>query len=201
MESATNTLNLIELVKNCPQIYDASRSDFKIPLQKDQAWSTIASKLQTTGIIDPSVFDVIPNQLILHLCFSIDEECRKRWRTLRERYTRELRRFKTHKADPNAPGTTEALGAAAWNLYDEMSFLHDHVKLRKTRSSFERTTLQIHNKDEAEENMMDNGEEVYAKFKISKIEDANNEQITVIEHYHDDPLSRTYISLVFRNSF
>lgn len=50
MESATNTLNLIELVKNCPQIYDASRSDFKVPLQKDQAWSTIASKLQTTGL-------------------------------------------------------------------------------------------------------------------------------------------------------
>lgn len=132
--------------------------------------------------------------ILLNVCFFVDEECRKRWRTLRERYTRELRRFKTHKADPNASTGTEALGAAAWNLYNEMSFLQDHVKLRKTRSSFERTTLQIHNKDDAEENMMDNGEEVYAKFKISKIEDANNDQI-VIEHYREDPLSRKHVML------
>lgn len=80
-----------------------------------------------------------------------------------------------------------------------MSFLQDHVKLRKTRSSFERTTLQIQNKDEAEENMMDNSDEVYAKFKISKIEDANNDQIErsiVIEHYREDPLSRKLLVLI-----
>lgn len=44
-----NTTQLIELVKRSPQIYDASRSDFKIPEKKDRAWLGIASSLQASG--------------------------------------------------------------------------------------------------------------------------------------------------------
>lgn len=45
-----NTNQLIDLVKCSPQIYDASRSDFKIPDRKDKAWTSIARTLKTSGI-------------------------------------------------------------------------------------------------------------------------------------------------------
>lgn len=72
----------------------------------------------------------------------IDEECRKRWRTLRERYTRELRRLKYQMKNDNCEeDPLTPVGAASWSLFNEMNFLQEHVKLRKTRMSFEKSIV------------------------------------------------------------
>lgn len=43
--------DLIDAVRNYPQLYDASRNDFKIPERKEKAWQLIAQTLQTTSTL------------------------------------------------------------------------------------------------------------------------------------------------------
>lgn len=85
-----------------------------------------------------------------------DEECRKRWRTLRERYTRELKRLKTSIKENSSSGSNNV----TWSLFNEMSFLQDHVKLRKTRYMYEKN---IKMDDDPLEDTS-----VYVKFKVKQ---------------------------------
>lgn len=45
-----NIISIIETVKKHPQIYDASRNDFKNPEKKEKTWKMIANQLQISGI-------------------------------------------------------------------------------------------------------------------------------------------------------
>lgn len=91
--------DLIEAVKNNPILYDNTLSDFKIPEKKIYCWESIAKNLGTS-----------------------EEECRKRWRTLRERYTRELKQMKFG-------GGTKT--TSSWEFFKHLGFLMDHIKYRK----------------------------------------------------------------------
>lgn len=91
--------DLIEAVKNNPILYDNTLSDFKIPEKKIYCWEKIAKNLGTS-----------------------EEECRKRWRTLRERYTRELKLMKFG-------GGTKTI--CSWEFFRHLGFLIDHIKYRK----------------------------------------------------------------------
>lgn len=44
-----NAVHLIRLIRELPQIYDASLADFKLPEKKDLAWNKVAAKLNTSG--------------------------------------------------------------------------------------------------------------------------------------------------------
>lgn len=90
--------DLIEAVKNNPILYDNTLSDFKVPEKKIYCWEKIAKNLGTS-----------------------EEECRKRWRTLRERYTRELKQMKF--------GSGAKI--SSWEFFRHLGFLIDHIKYRK----------------------------------------------------------------------
>lgn len=91
--------DLIEAVKNNPILYDNTLSDFKIPEKKIYCWEKIAKNLGTS-----------------------EEECRKRWRTLRERYTRELKQMKFGGGGKST---------SSWEFFRHLGFLIDHIKYRK----------------------------------------------------------------------
>lgn len=111
---------------------------------------------------------------------------------MRERYTRELKRFKStdngikQECPPDA-----ATANISWSLFDEMSFLYDHVKLRKTRYTFEK----IIKSDPImiEEQLVDQNTseattagQVYAKFKVQSVDGSDGEsRILVNEDYKD----------------
>lgn len=42
----------------------------------------------------------------------------------------------------NSDESQAPVGAASWTLFNEMNFLQDHVKLRKTRMSFEKSIIE-----------------------------------------------------------
>lgn len=44
-----NAIQLIRVVRDHPQLYDASRADFKIPTKKEFTWRKIANKLSVDG--------------------------------------------------------------------------------------------------------------------------------------------------------
>ncbi|XP_037025418.1 transcription factor Adf-1 [Bradysia coprophila] len=90
-----NDVKLIELVKHCPTVYDSKIAEFKIPHRKEEAWEIISKEMEITVL-----------------------ECRNRWRTIRERYARELRRH-----DMNS----------TWPYFHLMEFLTPFIKPREIR--------------------------------------------------------------------
>ena len=49
MELDFDVYKLIQLISDCPAIYDCSLSAFKNPERKDEAWSNIAETLKANG--------------------------------------------------------------------------------------------------------------------------------------------------------
>lgn len=86
----------IEAVKKFPEIFDTGHPGFKQHDDKSGAWEKIAREFHS---------DV--------------ETCRKKFRTLRERYTRELRRS---YLEPNT--------ATKFEYFKQLSFLNPYIKFR-----------------------------------------------------------------------
>jgi Alcohol dehydrogenase transcription factor Myb/SANT-like len=85
---------IISIVKKLPSLYDTSSADFKNSEIKQASWNKVSEVVEAPT-----------------------ETCKKRWRALRERYTREMRR-KLANLD------------MTWPFYDSMTFLDNFIKLR-----------------------------------------------------------------------
>lgn len=94
---------LIALIRSRPVLYDKKREDFRSSSARTIAWSQIA---KTAG------WDVLTLQ--------------KRWRVMRDRFVRELRRTRT------AEGDTQI---AASSFFRGMMFLINHVKSKSYEAS------------------------------------------------------------------
>lgn len=117
---------------------------------------------------------------------------------MRERYTRELKRYKsTDSGNKQGCPPDAATANVSWSLFDEMSFLYDHVKLRKTRYTFEKS-IKTEASGEADPIMCEDQHidqntceattagQVYAKFKVQSVDGSDGEsRILVNEDYKD----------------
>lgn len=90
---------LIRLVKEKPVLYDKKHEDFRVSTQRKRAWDEIASVAN---------WDV--------------DTLQKRWRVMRDRFVRELRRSKN--IDPDSQLNCSA-------FFREMLFLAHHVRSKK----------------------------------------------------------------------
>ncbi|KAG5679949.1 hypothetical protein PVAND_009484 [Polypedilum vanderplanki] len=90
------TNNFIECVKKYPEIFDTTHPGFKQQDDKMGAWDKIAQEFQTDSNL-----------------------CKKKFRTLRERYTRELRRS---YLEPNTP--------IKFEYFKQLNFLSPYIKFR-----------------------------------------------------------------------
>jgi hypothetical protein len=91
-----DTVNFIESVKKYPEIFNTTHPGFKQQDDKNGAWHKIADEFNT----DPNL-------------------CKKKFRTLRERYTRELRRSYLE------PGTP-----IKFEYFKQLNFLSPYIKFR-----------------------------------------------------------------------
>ncbi|KAL1487619.1 hypothetical protein ABEB36_015708 [Hypothenemus hampei] len=93
---------LIQLVKNCEILYNKRCSAYKNISLKSKEWQEISETLNSTT-----------------------DECIRRWKSLRDRYARELKK-------ENQPSGSSAKNQVTWNLFMHIDFLRDHVSPRST---------------------------------------------------------------------
>ncbi|XP_065357884.1 uncharacterized protein LOC135952035 [Calliphora vicina] len=94
---------LILLVQERSEIYDKYNPLYKFIDRKKDAWMEIAHKMETT-----------------------EEDAIRRWTSLRDRFTREIKkREKSSESDPNT--------SHIWPYYNMMEFLRPHISSRPLR--------------------------------------------------------------------
>ncbi|XP_055905150.1 uncharacterized protein LOC129940734 isoform X1 [Eupeodes corollae] len=119
-------LILIEGVRRNKCLYDKRDAFYFNKLKKEKAWKAIAEESKRTG---KQFIKYVNCKKYLFTCFYIlDPECRLRWKALRERYSRELRKL-------NQPSGSGASEYCVWELMEEMCFLKDSMQPRKTISN------------------------------------------------------------------
>ncbi|KAK3887394.1 hypothetical protein Pcinc_008511 [Petrolisthes cinctipes] len=97
---------LINLVASCPWTYDTAHEKYKDIVVKRNSWKQIAQQLNMT-----------------------EEQCRKRWICLRDRYVR-MRRVH-EKAIPSGSGS-DSIPKIKWELYPLLDSLLHHCKEHRT---------------------------------------------------------------------
>ncbi|XP_017483271.1 PREDICTED: transcription factor Adf-1-like, partial [Rhagoletis zephyria] len=84
---------LIDLVRDNEVLYNKTYVGYRLPAKKLAAWAAISRELSAT-----------------------EEQCTKRWISLRERYTRELRKL-------DAPSGSAPASQPTWHFSTNMAFL------------------------------------------------------------------------------
>ncbi|XP_067647180.1 uncharacterized protein [Eurosta solidaginis] len=97
--------NLVQLVRDCPCLYDKTHKDFKDSNKKRLPWIKIGSNLG----VDESV-------------------AMKRWGNLRDRFGKELR-------NSNRASGSGAVNGRQWELMESLQFLRGHIVPRPMRQS------------------------------------------------------------------
>ena len=134
---------LIEAVRGFPCLYNSKSPDFKVALNKENAWSAVAASLNKDGeklyiiILDVPLHtrtlaflhrqcSLVVIIVLLFLLHSPNAVCeiQKRWKTLRERFVREVKSKKTKSGQG-------AKSPVPWELLSLLEFLRDFVKHRK----------------------------------------------------------------------
>ncbi|KAH8377070.1 hypothetical protein KR093_003294 [Drosophila rubida] len=90
-----NDIELIKLIENYPILYDKdSARSAKNAANKDAAWKTISQQLGAS-----------------------ERACITRWKSIRDRFGKEFRRFQEHPENPTY-----------WDMFPRLLFLKDHYK-------------------------------------------------------------------------
>lgn len=115
---------LIEAVQTHPCLFDKSIVAYRNKVAKEKAWRTVAAATNASG-------EFIFKLIFLMLIFITDilhyiavEQCQSRWRSLRDRYVKEVNGAKP----PSGSGAKDGSG---WRYMDAMSFLQRHVAPRR----------------------------------------------------------------------
>lgn len=97
--------------------------------------------------------------------------------------------MKRLKTTPKNESHNSELKQSVWGLFNEMNFLQNHIKLRKTRYRYDK----IEDQPVQEEN-------VFAKFKIQQIVDSENESRVLITTDNDHDYKFATLDSVDRKS-
>lgn len=90
---------LIEAVQSFPCLWQGSSPSYKDLAARQNAWKEVANQVGGLSV----------------------EECTKRWKNLRDRFVRELKKAKLSDEAPSS----------CWPLFDLLLFLQDSIRHRK----------------------------------------------------------------------
>ncbi|XP_073848771.1 uncharacterized protein isoform X2 [Musca autumnalis] len=107
--------NLIECVRNQPHLWDKRNSLYKDIHFKERTWETISIELCSTAL-----------------------QCKTTWKTLRDKYRRELNAN-------NRPSGSGATSRKQWPLMETMSFLQSSMESGSTTSNIDESSSDIEN--------------------------------------------------------
>lgn len=108
----------IKRIQAYPEIFDTNNPRFKQVDDKNGAWDKLAVEFK----VDGEEFSVASRCIIFYRSFTFPPTanfCRKKFRTLRERYTRELRK-----------SYLEPTVSVKYEYFKELSFLTPYIKFR-----------------------------------------------------------------------
>lgn len=114
---------LIEAVQMHPCLYDKNKRDYRNKKQKEEAWAAVAEESGESGKQNVQHTDYDQNINNLWIIFTVViikflvERCQHRWRSLRDRYVRELM----------IKSKTGSTSGTRWVFMDALSFLENHV--------------------------------------------------------------------------
>lgn len=120
---------LISEVRDHECLYNTKSADYKVLLKKENAWKAVAAALGEQVSV---------------------EDCMKQWKAIRERFAREAKK-KIRKSGDEADNTPN------WPYFDQLLFLKDFIKHRKTTGNVdtpivvEEEQVAISNEDQEEE--------------------------------------------------
>ena len=114
---------LVELVHHFPCLWQVSCKEYKDTRAKENAWKEIAG--QVSQIIKEIVKPKISQQAGKGFKGNI-EECQRRWKTIRDRFVRELKKVKARKTGDEGPPYKPT-----WPLFETLLFLQDTVRHRQ----------------------------------------------------------------------
>ena len=103
MEEDTQEV-FIEVIRSFPCLWNMAPKEYKDVRLKENAWKAVSQK---SGI------DI--------------DECKKRWKSLRDKFVRELKLIKKKKVS----GTSGPPPTSDWPYFTVMSFIQDTVRHRK----------------------------------------------------------------------
>ena len=95
---------LIEAVRTFPCLWHSNNPGHKDQQTKDNAWREVAATFENLSV----------------------EECMKRWKCLRDKYVRELKKAKCATSGDEGPPPK----SSSWPLYNIMSFVQESVRHR-----------------------------------------------------------------------
>ncbi|XP_036344448.1 uncharacterized protein LOC118753685 [Rhagoletis pomonella] len=113
---------LIDLVRDNEVLYNKTCVGSRLPAKKLAAWAAISRELGATGLCKNPKLELYEQYPFTFL----EEQCTKRWISLRERYTRELRKL-------DAPSGSAAASQPTWHFSTNMAFLKPFIAPRPTR--------------------------------------------------------------------
>lgn len=130
--------DLIEGVRQHPLLYDQTNPDFKDALKKENAWQTIGTAFGKDGevfirILANSRFTArLWRRTIFGETFATGTWASRRFRTIRDNYTRRKRKLLMQSEEEGPPDSlaleAEISGSKKWPYFDMLSFLDPFSK-------------------------------------------------------------------------
>ncbi|XP_011404863.1 PREDICTED: uncharacterized protein LOC105313268 [Amphimedon queenslandica] len=162
--------SLILCVKDYPCLYNSKSADFRITWKKENAWEEVSKKLV--------------------------EVASKRWKVLRERYTKEHKKAKK----PTGTGTDEV---EVWEFYHLMHFLQDFVKHRSTVTNmptFSTHTDELRFSPGAESTQSNDEATSSSAAALSDNDKDNNKDKAKMRQIESDPIEMEILSQLKKTS-
>ncbi|KAF5296193.1 hypothetical protein FQA39_LY12647 [Lamprigera yunnana] len=117
-ETATLNEQLIEVVKKYPFLFNKPERDYKNTVKKSKTWEEIVVKLHLTG----------------------GEDACKKWKSLRDRYARELKKLSDLKGTVSYETTLNITKELSQTIHPIRFRLHKHL-MRQVAQSLQAVTL------------------------------------------------------------
>uniref|UniRef100_A0A1I8MU78 MADF domain-containing protein n=1 Tax=Musca domestica TaxID=7370 RepID=A0A1I8MU78_MUSDO len=157
MPNEIDSRRLIEEVRKRPALWDLDHEFNKWPLEVIKLWKEVAAVL--------GVEDV--------------EQCRHKWKILRDTYRTLVKRFERRKARDRALGIQNPQSSydIKWAYYDDLSFIKDKKRKRRTRSEMEQ--------DQNTNSIDDCNEAPVSEIKVEPTR-VGSQEAFLIEEFDDD---------------
>jgi len=173
-----DTVNFIESVKKYPEIFNTTHPGFKQQDDKNGAWHKIADEFNTDRKLTNHYYEIqninftlFFSYLFVCITYSLANLCKKKFRTLRERYTRELRRSYLE------PGTP-----IKFEYFKQLNFLSPYIKFRSIMFETSEGKTVVTKREDLSMDKSDITTEIKILESESYYEDENDQQSYVQEN-------------------